>query len=67
VSSDLISLTTAPVSHPAFLMFPAVWKTVNLLSVTDISRGLDVNMFEQKGGKPVHGRKVMGERYFSIE
>ncbi len=30
-------------------------------------RGLDVNMFEQKGGKPVHGRKVMGERYFSIE
>jgi len=30
-------------------------------------RGLDVNMFEQKGGKPVHGRKVMGEHYFSIE
>ena len=30
-------------------------------------RGLDVNMFEQKEGKPVHGRKVMGERYFSIE
>ncbi len=29
-------------------------------------RGLDVNMFDQKDGKPVHGRKVNGEHYFSI-
>jgi len=40
--------------------------TVPTRAVMKRMRGLDVNMFEQRGGKPVHGRKVMGEHYFSI-
>lgn len=30
-------------------------------------RGLDVNMFEMKDGKPIHGKKVMGNHYFSLK
>ncbi len=30
-------------------------------------RGLDVNMFELKGGKPARGKTIMGSHYFSLE
>ena len=40
--------------------------TVSTRAIMKKMRGLDVNMFEIKGGKPVHGRKVMGSHYFSL-
>jgi len=30
-------------------------------------RGLDVNMFEMKEGKPAHGKIRMGTQYFPLE
>lgn len=40
--------------------------TVPTRAIMKKMRGLDVNMFELKDGKPVRGRKVMGDHYFTI-